>query len=211
VHKIISSLAVATGIFGAAAAMAFPAMTADAAGTAGTVTARDAYLRPYPQSWFIGTLKQHDHFDVQASQNGYYWGYAQGSYNGCAWIVASSVDKGTAPSAAPDCGTPRRLALPDSAHAPARGYDVDGDGDYAGDGEANDPDRLTKPYQVTCSSAHLFGNYRGGRLLDPGTELTAGTPVGWRWTTADGRAAVVRYDAGDQWAYIQADCVGPRQ
>src|SRR4051794_1939349 len=192
--KTAVRLALLAGVVGSAA-LALPATSAGAAGTAGTVTAQDAYLRPYPQSWFVGTLRKGDHFDVQGAQSGYYWGYAQGSYNGCAWIVASSVDKGTSPSSAPDCGAPQRLPLPDSAHAPADGYDTDGDGT---------PDRLTAPYKITCPTA-LYGNYRGGQLLDAvngGAQLAVDTPVGWRWTTADGHAAAVRYDAGDVWAFV---------
>jgi hypothetical protein len=200
-------VAVVAAVLGSAAAAALPAQ---AAGTAGTVTAQNAYLRPYPQSWFIGTLKKNDHFDVQGSQSGYYWGYAQGSFNGCAWIVASSVDKGTAASDAPDCGAPQRIPLGDSAHAPAAGYDVDGDGDYADDNEPNDPDRLTVEYKITCPSTNLWGDYRGGQLRDQANTLTAETPVGWRWTTADGSAAVVRYDAGDIWAFVPTNCIGPR-
>jgi hypothetical protein len=174
---------------------------ASATGTAGVVTANDAYLRTYAQSWMIGTLLKGDHFDVQGEQSGYYWGYAQGDFNGCAWIVASSVDKGTSASGAPDCGAPQRIALPDSSHAPADGYDTNGDGT---------PDRLTLEYQVTCQSAGMYGNYRGGRHLTHRVDLPLGTPVGWRWTTADGQSAVVRWDAGDLWAYIPRNCVGPR-
>ncbi len=197
-------------VAGAALAPALLGTPAHATGTAGTVTAQSAYLRPYPQSWFIGTLKKDDHFDVQGSQSGYYWGYAQGSFNGCAWIVASSVDKGTSSSSAPDCGAPQRLPLGDSSHAPAAGYDVDGDGDYADDNEPNDPDRLTAEFKITCPSAVLSGNYRGGQLLGSEATLNADTPVGWRWTTADGAAAVVRYDAGDLWAFVPTGCIGPR-
>ncbi|WP_255952387.1 hypothetical protein [Streptomyces odontomachi] len=194
----------ALATFGAAA-LTFTTLAvgspASATGTAGVVTANDAYLRTYAQSWMIGTLLKGDHFDVQGEQSGYYWGYAQGDFNGCAWIVASSVDKGTSASSAPDCGAPQRIALPDSAHAPADGYDTNGDGT---------PDRLTLEYKVTCQSAGMYGNYRGGHHLTHRVDLPVNTPVGWRWTTSDGQSAVVRWDAGDLWAYIPRDCVGPR-
>jgi hypothetical protein len=188
----------AAGLLATGLAAAQPAA---AAGTAGVVTANDVYLRTYPQSWFIGTLLKGDHFDVQGEQSGYYWGYAQGDYNGCAWVLASAVDKGSYASDAPDCGAPQRLALPDSSHAPADGYDTDGDGT---------PDRLTLEYKVTCVDAGMYGNYRGAHHLTHRVDLTQGTPVGWRWTTSDGQSAVVRWDAGDLWAFIPRECVGPR-
>lgn len=198
----------ATGALAALGAAALTATTlvlggpASATGTAGVVTANDAYLRTYAQSWMIGTLLKGDHFDVQGEQSGYYWGYAQGEYNGCAWIVASAVDKGTSASSAPDCGAPQRIALPDSEHAPADGYDTNGDGK---------PDRLTLEFKVTCASGTgMYGNYRGGQHRTHRVDLPVNTPVGWRWTTADGQSAVVRWDAGDLWAYIPRNCVGPR-
>lgn len=177
------------------------AAPAGAVGTRHTVTAQDVYLRSYPQSWFIGTLYSGGTFDVQGEQSGYYWGYAYGNFTGCAWVSSGSVQPSGGTANAPDCGPPRRLPLTDSAHTPADGIDTDGDGL---------PDRLTAPYQIVCQSAGLYGNYRGGQHHDHKYDLVAGTPVGWRWTTGDGRSAAVRYDAGDTWAFVPRSCIAPR-
>jgi hypothetical protein len=154
----------------------------------------DAYLRPYPQSWFIGTIYTDEAFDVQGYRSGYYWGYAYGSYQGCAWVAAGSLHKVTESANAPDCGPPRRLPLPDSAHAPSH---------QAGG-------HLTFPYKTTCPSTGLYGNYRNGRHLHHKSDLPPNTPVAWRWTTADGVSAVVRYDAGNTWAFVSRSCIAPR-
>lgn len=184
----------------AAAGTVAAAGPAAAVGVRHTVTSQDVYLRSYPQSWFIGTLYAGSTFDVQGAQSGYSWGYAYGNFTGCAWVLSSSLRVGSGPANAPDCGTPRRLPLDDSAHTPAEGIDTNGDGV---------PDRLTAPYTIVCQSAGLYGNYRSGHR-DHKYDLPAGTPVGWRWTTGDGRSAAVRYDAGDTWAFVPRSCIAPR-
>lgn len=193
--RVLAAVAVA------AAGTVTAAAPAGAVGVRHTVTAQDVYLRSYPQSWFIGTLYQGGTFDVQGTQSGYSWGYAYGNFGGCAWVLSSALSPGRGTANAPDCGAPRRLPLNDSAHTPADGIDTDGDGV---------PDRLTAPYKIVCQSAGLYGNYRGGQHHDHEYDLPAGTPVGWRWTTGDGRSAAVRYDAGDTWAYVLRSCIAPR-
>jgi hypothetical protein len=195
VRRVLLALLV---VLGCVLAVAAPA---GAVGSRHTVTAQDVYLRSYPESWFIGTLYQGSTFDVQGEQSGYYWGYAFGNFDGCAWVLASALTTGTGTANAPSCGLSGRLPLGDSAHTPAAGIDTNGDGV---------PDRLTAPYQVVCQSAGLYGNYRGGAHHDFRFTLGPGTPVGWRYTTGDGRSAAIRYDAGDTWAFIPRECIAPR-
>jgi hypothetical protein len=152
------------------------------------VTADDLYVRTRWDSWMIGTLYRNQRFDIQGSSNGYYWGYADGAFNGCGWVGSAYVTRDNAGSA-PSCGAPRDLGDP---HCGAGCYSATASGDK---------------WHVTCTDATVFGNYRVGDLRSPRGTIYAGQEYNWRYTTADRRAASIHWNGIS--VFVLRSCVAP--
>lgn len=163
-----------------------------------------AYLRSYAQSWYIGQLRAGEHFYAQEYQSGYFWGYAVGSFNGCAWVRAS-VDGSnsklvhlSASRGPKDCGPARRLALNDYRHMPAHGKPTT---------------RRAAVASCPVAQRFLYRNYRDGRFIGERVDLSdAVRSVGWRYTTGDRQAAAVnyRFPGGSKvWAFVRRACLPP--
>ena len=169
----------------------------------------DVLLRTHPQAWAIGTHFAGDRFDPQCVLRGYALGYAGGKFNGRAWVLARPI-----PGArnAPRCRREFRIPLRASAHAPAKGYPCSVF-ECQRDERGRLKRRLTYPSKVneTCRRAGIFGNYRRGRHFDRHRLLSSKTPIGWRYTTGDGRSAMVRYHRGNIWGFVRKACVVRRE
>jgi hypothetical protein len=173
--------------------------------------ADNVYVRPKPMSWTIGTLYRAgpnvpgvEHMDVQEiSDAGWAYGYVYGSFNGCGWVDATYLKKDDS-TVTTHCSTDPSVRMPDD------------DSLFASHSDPGNPDG--EPYHtVACSppkgSLGAYGNYRGGEFTNRYGDLAAGKDVGWRFTTKDGAAAMVKDSSNPAgappWFFLPASCLAP--
>jgi hypothetical protein len=76
----------------------------------------------------------------------------------------------------------------------------------AGSGTVNDPWVPMRNAHTTCQSTGLYGNYTNGQHLNKITDLPAGTYIGVRYITSDGRSADVLWHGGGTWGFMLTSC-----
>lgn len=182
---------------------------------------RRVLIRTAPQSWSLGVLVPGNGFDVQYSDDtgrfgpkGYAWGRAyfgpNNRYSRCVWVRLNrdTLEKrNPQPAPGQSCGSPRRLSIDRYARkrAPAMGYPCSAfNQNNCLQGQQF---RLTHPARVKLNvpMTELYANYnwRTRRVVGPPLiTLSGGDRIGWRWTTKDGRAAMVRHDPSGTWGFI---------
>ena len=75
-----------------------------------------------------------------------------------------------------------------------------------GSGTVSDPWVPMLSAHITCATAGLYGNYSGGSHKSWITDLPAGTSIGVRYITSDGRSSDVLWHAGGTWGFVLASC-----
>lgn len=76
----------------------------------------------------------------------------------------------------------------------------------SGNGTVNSPWVPMLSAHTTCQSTGLYGNYYNGRHLDKITDLPAGTWIGVRYITSDGRSADVLWHNHGTWGFMLTSC-----
>lgn len=192
----------------AALTLVATAVVASASASAAKVSAGDVYIRDYKKAYVIGTAYKGDTMDIDLQSNGWALGYVTSSYyRGCGWVLVTALDPGDAPSHS-SCvdrvqGSKTRLALPTN-------------GEQTGTSSNGYPQIVVARQSDACpggsAKTGLYGNYVDGRFRnrrDYSIAKASGTYVAFRYTSTDGRAAVVRRPRvdGGGWFFMRRDCI----
>lgn len=174
------------------------------------VKANSVYARTGPQSWCIGNLFEGDRFEIEGGTDSYAWGRAFGrGFQGDCWISKKSL-RPRPPTKQTSQG--RRFRIYDIARSHTLTHGLLESGETR--------PHLTVHVEVKAKLATFYGNYWHGlryefpytipfgpRRLDnemPDNPLRKGHPLGWRYTTKDGVAAMVidyRHDP-PRWGFV---------
>lgn len=206
------------GLAGTAATLASPAQAAnsyvvngstprpEACNNHGTITP-GTWITNGPCGYVVGTALAGNRFEInQTSDKGFHYGRVQlsGGANLCVWIPPGAIDQGSRQSVADSCGDDVKTRNQNSRRIFGRDFDS---APHSGDGA------IVVPVDPTACQGYYnyFDNsdFSGGSLRDPVGFALTDTRSGYRYTTKDGKASMIRTDHNGEtyWIFVDRGCI----
>lgn len=172
----------------------------------GTITP-GTWITNGPCGYVVGTALAGNRFEInQTSEKGFHYGRVQlsGGANLCAWIPPGAIDQGSLQTVADSCGDDVKTRNQNSRLIFGRDFDA---APHTGDGA------IVVPVNPTgCQGYFNYfddSDFEGGSLRDPvGFPLTD-TNSGYRYTSKDGKASMIRTNSGGEtyWIFVDRACI----
>ena len=208
----LSATALATSTSGTAqAANAYPVKAdvpkpAAACGNHGTIRA-GGWLANKRCGYVLGTAPAGTSYEVNSTDaKGYHFGRTRDRDGSsfCAFLVPGALDTARRTPVGDSCSSATAQAM---VHRLSFGRDFSDDV-HSGNGAS------TKPVDASACAGYLnyftSSTFAGGRLRDPVAGKLPATGA-YRYTTRDGKAAMIRVGTGDSttWLFVARSCVAP--